>query len=182
MKWGHRARPGPQVPWIPDSGTLSCAPRLVNKGGATVTSPGLWATLQGAGELVPHLPPRGCSGSSPRGEVGPGPRLCSGAWESASVPARGPPPRPLSPRLKGPGRPGAPTLSHSPSPLERARRGRRAKRLCLPGAARSCPAGSLLAPLILPGSGRAHPEQHHPLCPFYPSPSAGSLDSPASFL
>ena len=38
------------------------------------------------------------------------------------MPARGPPPRPLSPRLKGLGRPGAPTLSHSPCPPGRARK------------------------------------------------------------
>ena len=119
---------------------------------------------------------------APLGGSGPWPKVVPGAWESASVPARGPPPRPLSPRLKGPGRPGAPTLSHSPCPPGRARRGRRAKRLCLPGAALSCPAGSLLAPLILPGSGRAHPEQHHPLGAIYPRPSAWSLDSPTSFL
>ena len=117
VKWGHRARPGPQVPWIPDSGTLPRAPRLVNKGGeaGTVTALGLWAPLQRAGELVPHrLPPE--AAQALLGGSGPWPKVVR--WGLGER-LRASPRPPAKAAFTAAQRPGAPTLSHSPSPLER---------------------------------------------------------------
>ena len=147
MKWGHRARPGPQVPSIPASGTLPRAPRLLNKWGAQLSRQGSGPPCRGRGASPP---PRGCSSSS-RGKWALAQGCARGLGERLRASPR-PPAKAAFTAAQRPGRPGAAALSHSPSRRAGARRGRRAKRLCLSG-----PAGSLLAPLILPGSGRAHP-------------------------